>query len=182
MTDKIIFTDMDGVIARYKRADYAGDYSENAAHEDKPRFLREPDFFVTCEPDAKIIEAFRIIADNGMKIMVLSNIMETPLAEGHINGKRIWLEKHMPFIAAFHPINIPKVAYAENELLKRSLTMSDVLISDFNNDVVPWDMHGGTGVKYINGLNSPESYKGYKLMPEWTSNQIANFLIGITAF
>lgn len=170
---------MDGVVAQYERNAYAGNYAEDAEHHEKPRFLREPDYFRTCTPDMTIIKAFSMLNEHNVNIIVLSNIMDSPIMNGHIDGKRTWLCQYMPFIDDFHPIQKPKAEYVSETILKRSLKPTDILISDFNNDLVPWDRSGGTGVKYINGLNSPESYTGKKIFAEWDEYRIAQFLLAL---
>lgn len=177
---KTIFTDMDGVIARYERHAYTGDYSENALHENKPLFLRDPRYFASCKPDETIIDALRILSENDYKIIVLSNIVDSPIGNDHASDKQKWIEIHTPFIKEFYPIYMPKIAYAINELLKRSLSKNDILISDYNNDLIPWELGGGTGIKYINGINSPDSFEGHKVYQEWTPDKIAEKIIDIS--
>lgn len=173
----IIFTDMDGVIAKYERHAYTGDYSKDASHENKPLFLRNPRYFATCKPDMIIIKAFELLNHEGVDIIVLSNVVNHAIAEKHATDKNEWIKKYIPFVKEFYPITVPKITFVTETLLKRSATNTDILVSDYNNDLKPWEQGGGTGIKYLNGVNSPESFAGIKVSHEWTPEQITEKLL-----
>ena len=48
-----------------------------------------------------------------------------------------------------------KPYYVRTDLWK--LTALDILIDDYNKNLDDWKAHGGTPVKYVNGINSPRN-------------------------
>lgn len=54
-----------------------------------------------------------------------------------------------------------------------------ILIDDFNPNLRNWEAAGGTAVKYINGLNSPESFNGLCLFKTWPVEQCMNALLAL---
>lgn len=178
---KRIWSDMDGVVAIYEREVYIGDYSPNALEQDKPKFLKEPGYFRTCKPDKRMIKALEILTERRYDIHILTNIAESNIEEFHKLGKLAWLQEHMPFINVstnFHAIEMAKYRYIESTLA-RPLTNTDILISDFNEDVKPWTSHGGTGIKYLNSINSADSYNGANIPLELKPDGIADFIENI---
>lgn len=59
------------------------------------------------------------------------------------------------------------------------LYRTDILIDDYNNNLIEWENAGGTSIKYCNGINSPESWKGLCITENMTSEQIVQFLYAI---
>lgn len=155
-----LWGDMDGVFAVYERHAYTGD---------DPLFLREGEhYFSTCSPDMAIIKAFEIMA-KAVETHVITNLSETAgdIVNEHAEDKRKWVSRHMAFAGKnFHPICRPKADEAM-DILKRRLTKTDVLVSDYNPDLIRWEEAGGTGVKYLNTINSPDSWPGVHI-PENT--------------
>ena len=56
------------------------------------------------------------------------------------------------------------------------LEKTDVLISDYKNDIYPWIEAGGTAVKYLNGINDPESYPGPKITEDMKPEDIERYV------
>lgn len=177
ITEKTLWSDEDGVIAIYEHHAY-----HNIIGDDTLFMTPGVHYFKTLKPDTKIITAYELLKDV-LPVHVLTNILTNPeeLAKEHELDKIDWTHKHMPFIdisTQFDTIQMPKYQYAQH-VLKRKLTKSDILISDFNNDLIPWEKAGGCGVKYLNGLNSDTSFKGYKIQTDWTPKQIKDFILNI---
>lgn len=88
----------------------------------------------------------------------------------------------MPFLDIdnqFYAIQIPKYIKAQ-EILGRKLNKTDILISDYNNDLIPWENAGGTGIKYLNGQNSADSFNGAKITLDMTPTQIKSFIMSLS--
>ena len=166
-----IWCDMDGVVAIYKPDGFYGK---------KPPFLiPNGHYFQNCLPDNKIINTLCILHNiYNIKIKIISNVHET-LKQEHSFDKYKWIEQYMPFINVekdYHPITMSKTDYVK-KIKKKDLTKFDILISDFNKDLIPWSENGGTGIKYANGLNNPHSYNGIYIPEEYNTKQIANQII-----
>lgn len=168
-----IWCDMDGVIAVYDVNGFRGS--------NPPFLVQNSHYFLNCTPDTKIIKALQLLHDvYHIKLKIISNINET-LKQEHTSDKSKWLKQHVPFINVdkdYHAIIVSKTDYVQQKK-KQSLQKTDILISDYNNDLNPWSIHGGTGIKYANGINNPNSYNGLHIPEHYTTKQIANYLIDI---
>lgn len=168
-----IWCDMDGVVAVYDVNGFRGN---------NPPFLRpKQHYFRNCIPDEKMIKALKLLHDiYHINIKIISNVA-TELKQEHISDKEKWLRKYMSFIDTtqdYYGIVIPKSQYVE-KITNRKLCKTDILISDFNQDLLPWTQNGGTGIKYANGINNPHSYDGLHIPETYTTTQIVNHLIDI---
>lgn len=173
-----LWSDEDGVIAVYEPSAYRTPVNE----EGHTLFtLPGSRYFLSCRPDTTMIEAYRLLdAMNAVPVHVITNITEDdPLSKEHTEDKYEWTKKVMPFInmhTQFSVIRIPKHAFA-SEMLQRKLLPTDILISDYNHDLIPWEEAGGTGIKYLNGINSPDSFDGLKISYEMSSDNIRTFIL-----
>ena len=169
----MIFTDMDGVVAVYDRKGFI------LREDGSMPFMDEGiHYFSKCEPDYRMIDACDLIsADHDFAVM--SNIMDDKRTEKeHTEDKTMWSKKKMPFLDVnkqLYIIKEPKYKMAER-LLNRPLEKTDVLISDYKNDLYPWIEAGGTAIKYLNGLNDPNSYPGPKITPEMEPEEIKRYV------
>ena len=177
MTDtrKTLWSDEDGVIAIYEHHAY-----RTVIGNDTLFMTPGVHYFKTLKPDTKIITAYELL-NKKVPFHILTNVLTNPetLASEHISDKIEWTHEHVPFIdmnTQFSAIQIPKYKFAQR-LLGRPLCKKDILVSDFNNDLIPWENAGGCGVKYLNGLNSEESFSGYKIYPDWTPEDIEKFIL-----
>lgn len=145
--------DMDGVLVLYKREDYIGE---------NPRYL-QPGYFRTCEPDET---AIRLI-EYCMKMLPLDTFIATGVRHDYRNrmvlDKLMWIDEHIPdfdigtrFVANSL---MDKSALFEHLRMNR-LNRYDVLIDDYNPRLFNWEMRGGTAIKYLNGINSADSWHG----------------------
>ena len=104
------------------------------------------------------------------------------LADEHKLDKKIWTSEKMPFLdinTQFYAIQMPKYVKAQ-QLLNRELRKTDILISDYNKDLIPWEKAGGTGIKYLNGQNNPDSFTGAKITLDMTPTQIKSFIMSLS--
>ena len=169
----MVFTDMDGVVAVYERASFV-------EREDGTLPYMDPGihYFSTRLPDRRIIDAYERIAKKH-EFRVLSNIVDDPtVSDEHEEDKKKWVKEHMPYIDVdkqLFVIKEPKYKTAER-ILNRKLEKTDVLISDYKNDIYPWIEAGGTAVKYLNGINDPESYPGPKITEDMKPEDIERYV------
>lgn len=185
MKNITIWSDKDGVIAVYEPHVYRPkDPNET------PLFMQEGvHYYRNCKADNRIIEAYRLIQKEypGIPFAVITNVVDVTapvaLANEHMIDKKIWTSKKMPFLDInnqFYAIQMPKYIKAK-EILGRNLVKTDILISDYNNDLIPWENAGGTGIKYLNGQNSAGSFDGAKITEDMTPQDIKNFIINISS-
>lgn len=138
MIDKIrIFVDMDGTLARF--------HDENLYLER----MFEKGFFRDLRPFENAVSAIKeLVKDNTSEIFILSATVNSCSLE----EKQEWLDRYLPEIDKEHRIftslNVPK-----SEAIGHRLTDKDILIDDYNKNLLEWQKAGGTSVKAKNNIN-----------------------------
>ena len=138
MLDKIrIFVDMDGTLARF--------HDENLYLER----MFEKGFFRDLKPFENAVSAIKeLVKDNTSEIFILSATVNSCSLE----EKQEWLDRYLPEIDKEHRIftslNVPK-----SEAIGHRLTDKDILIDDYNKNLLEWQKAGGTSVKAKNNIN-----------------------------
>lgn len=138
MIDKIrIFVDMDGTLARF--------HDENLYLER----MFEKGFFRDLKPFENAVSAIKeLVKDNISEIFILSATVNSCSLE----EKQEWLDRYLPEIDKEHRIftslNVPK-----SEAIGHRLTDKDILIDDYNKNLLEWQKAGGTSVKAKNNIN-----------------------------
>jgi hypothetical protein len=177
---KTFWIDMDGVLAQYHRKDY------KCAD---PLFLHLGEhYFKYLEPIPKMVEAItKLDAEckktGKAKVVILTGIyyVTDALLEEHIQDKIYWVQKHLPTIdiaTQFMPAEGKKTTIAM--LFKKSrLTEDDILVDDFNKNLVEWEDHDGLAVKFLNGTNNSKTFPGEKLPRRFTSDECLEYLLSM---
>lgn len=190
MKRNTIWFDMDGVLARFNKELYLNPDGS----------IITPPFYETFEgrqkflefqPDPLVISVFNKLMQSPIILLgIVSNLPMNPdsIKEEQIQkaireNKLTWLHKYLKsiykttksFPLLFPNENVPKAIVIE-DYLGRKLTKSDILIDDYNKNLKFWEVKGGTGIKYLNGNNSHNSFDGTKLhythTPENTLKEI----------
>lgn len=177
--DLIVYIDMDGVLVQYERAAYTGP---------DPQYCR-PGFhyFRHLKPDYKMIATIEKLQKNPkVEVKILTSVSNIgSLFLEQTEDKILWLNKHCPFIdtdTQFIASASSKRAIAEalcttsKVPVFQNFGINHILIDDYNKNLEDWTSAGGTGIKYINGLNDPTSYKGLILDSNMTSDDITNLI------
>lgn len=170
-----LWSDQDGVIAIYDMNLY-----RKSEHNPNPLFFQaNAHCYQTCLPDQRIINCYEKL-NRKMDLHVLTNLTHVfPLWMEHQQDKIQWTMQHLPFLDIqnqYHTIHSPKWKFAQ-EFLHRPLQKTDILISDYNEDLIPWNHAGGTAVKYLNDINSPDSYTGPHIMKHWNEINIIDYIL-----
>lgn len=174
----MIYFDMDGVLVRYDRSAYTGSepvFKKLGAH-----------YFRTQPADERMLQAFcklvNIAAESDdVNVRVLSSLVNTgSLFLEQYRDKQAWLKEHAPDFdpSGFVPAITDKRSVAEF-LTGRSLTVNDVLIDDYNKNLEDWREHGGLAVKYLNGINSADSFSGPIIDQMMSADDIVDMLLAI---
>lgn len=132
-----IYIDMDGTIARF--------HDENLYLER----MFEKGFFRDLKPFENAVAAIeKLVNDSTAEIYILS----ATLNSCSLDEKNQWLDKYLPNIDKDHRIftslNVPK-----SEAIGHQLTDKDILIDDYNKNLLEWEKAGGTSVKAKNNIN-----------------------------
>lgn len=166
------YFDMDGVITVYERWAFRGKnpiFEELGSH-----------YFRTCKPDYKIIDSMKVLNKCSNVYILTSVSKDSEISKEQVNDKILWLSKYCPFIdipKQFIPINsgISKSKYVSSKI--------DILIDDYNTNLLEWENAGGTAVKYLNGVNSYNSFKnGCMISKDMSVDEIVSCLKSIEYF
>lgn len=156
-----VFFDMDGTLAKYK---FEG---EDAFY--------EKGFFLNLEPEERLkddvshpeifLTNMHLKVTESDEVYILSSVIfESPFA---LLEKNAWLDKYFWWIPQDHRIFLPngksKAEFVER-LFDCKLNKNFVLVDDYNKNLIDWEFHGGTAVKFINDVNNKRgTWKGATL-------------------
>lgn len=164
-----IYFDMDGVLAKYDRNAYID--------KDAPFYQKGVHYFRYLEADTKMVDLYHTLEKYYNTFIISSVITDPPeLCIEHIRDKIYWLVTYDIYHdnnALFSITNKPTCAVYHHQKL---LTESDILIDDFNQNLWLWEKNGGTGIKYLNGINDEKSYSGLKISESMPNEKIYNLI------
>ena len=155
----MIYFDMDGVLVRYELDAYLGD---------EPTFTQVGlHYFRDLKPDPMAIELFKKLYKQFKSEVFVCTAVSAPriIRNEQTFDKMEWMLNYVPDFE----VGSNFIATSSNKwtiissIRGRNLSRSDILIDDYNPNLFSWVSHGGTGIKWINGLNSPESWPGASL-------------------
>lgn len=157
---KLYFFDMDGVLAIYERHAYdpeKGPVKGIALYEHE-----ESHYFKHCLPDPTAIGMLNdLLQKKDAEVFVLTTVApHTPWAA---EDKREWLSQFVPNFDSSSHLIIADCDKAETIIVKqqlKSLNGNMILIDDFNRNLEDWRSAGGMSIKYLNGINSQNSFDG----------------------
>lgn len=70
-------------------------------------------------------------------------------------------------------------AETAEHILSRPLRPADILIDDYNPNLIEWERRGGTAIKYLNGQNDANSWEGLCVSSNETPAEIVSFIMMI---
>lgn len=168
-----LFFDMDGVLAVYEPEAYMVSplYDQLPYIEQDGYFAKRPADDGAVYLFNRYVTTLRHTSEPDVHVHTLSTIPNnTSLALRMAHDKRYWMERQIaPCPRHVQAANFPdrnmlfayqgdpsrsKVETAKRAL-GRDLCAQDVLIDDFNDNLIAWTRAGGTAIKYLNGINSP---------------------------
>lgn len=181
-----IYMGIDGVLSKY-------DSRVHDMNKDKSKFDYSKDrFFQNAEVDTKMVDVAKkllsIIYGDKKQINIsvlnfvssISNKSSDALLQ--CQDKTEWLLTNVTIAmdSKFVP-STTKKADVISTRLGRKLTPRDILIDDFNEELNAWKEAGGTAIKYVNDVNTKESYNGLYLDKNMTPDQIIDYIKLISA-
>lgn len=146
---------MDGVLADF-------DSEPNA----KERYETENLFFYKLKPLplVKVLSKMLENQDLAKRIYILT---ASPNILADLD-KIAWLYKHLPKIKAQHIITV------RNGNDKARYATGNLLIDDYTNNLIHWELYDGIGVKYLNGRNGKKNvWNGIKINEKTLDKLIA---------
>lgn len=174
-----LFVDMDGTLAKWNNVEFEE--------------LFEKGYYRNLEPNWDIVNEVNALISEGENVYILSAYLtESDYAK---KEKQEWVKQYLPELPEEKQIFVP---YGTNkaEYLKEHyspITNQDYLVDDYTKNLNEWKEFGGTGVKYINGINhTRKTWNGlmiYEKTPHCNNTNLFNFILseklkdyGITMF
>ena len=132
-----IFIDMDGTLAEWK------DVKSN-------KELYVKGYYEELKPNKYLLEETKKLIEEGKDIFILSSFLSD--SKYALSEKNIWLDKHLPELPREKRIFVP-YGDLKYKYLPSKITAFDYLIDDHTKNLLDWKEAGGTGIKFLNGMN-----------------------------
>ncbi|MEY8369791.1 hypothetical protein AALA24_13645 [Anaerovoracaceae bacterium 42-11] len=151
-----LFVDMDGTLTTFTPATMGQ--------------LNKKGYFANLKPLSNVVDAVRLLIDDGIDVYILSAVLDNPYAP---DEKRQWINSHIPEIEDRHIIFVPCGA-DKSEYVPENIQMQDILLDDYSRNLHRWK---GCGIKLRNGINGTHgTWKGasvdYSMPPEELAEKI----------
>lgn len=145
---KRYFIDMDGTLAKW-----------NPVAEEQ---LFEKGYFRNLEPNKEMLDFAKYLLSQKEDVFILSAYLEN--SNYALYEKNSWIEDYCPEIDMDHRLFVPfgtsKSLFFDNYELS-PITQNDILVDDYTLNLIDWEKSGGTGIKYLNGINhSHQTWSG----------------------
>lgn len=132
-----IFIDMDGTLAEWKTIQSNSE-------------LYQKGYYESLKPNNYILEETKKLIREGKDIYILSSFLSD--SEYALKEKNIWLNKYLPELPIEKRIFVP-YGDIKYKYLPSKITSFDYLIDDHTKNLLDWKDAGGTGIKFLNGIN-----------------------------
>lgn len=174
------YFDMDGVLALYEREAYEG---KSALY-----MMKGMHYYRNVKPDDKMLNVIRMLNSNihekpTSKIYILTSLSNQGYAYlEQYRDKVEWCKQYLPFIDTdkqFIACVSSKRETIQELTFRDRLSYSDILIDDYNNNLIGWQDAHGTAIKYCNGINSNNSFNGLNLTVDMSAYEIVDVLLSI---
>lgn len=177
-----IYFDMDGVLAKYDR----NAYKEDPVTHERLFEMKNKHYFRYVPADDKMTNVLFHLSDkmhnikSGLEIQthVISTLSKKSSAFiEQYDDKLAWLHENVKNFPTteFYPALGEKRDIAV--LIRgKKLNPTDILIDDYNVNLKSWRRAGGTAIKYLNGVNSAESWNGPYIDQAMSSSEIIRML------
>lgn len=157
---KRYYFDMDGVLATYPSK------TEN--------WWEVIGVFKFMIPQDKVLKAAKQLIAAGEEVYILSAYnADFPFAK---DEKNYWLDKYLPEIDQAHRI-FTVVGRKKTDYIPGGVQPTDILLDDYNKNLVAWEAAGGIGIKLLNGLNTRKTWKGTCVRSNVTIKEIFETLL-----
>ena len=160
-----LFVDMDGTLAAFRKV--------TALEE-----LYERGYFSGLRPQENVVTAIRRLARDPSG---QGDVLAAALFDSHyaLDEKNSWLDRYLPELGREQRIFVPcgesKALYISSHLCPE-----DILLDDYTVNLEDWRMHGGTGIKLLNGINhTRRSWDGARLSMARLPGQLADALLTV---
>lgn len=134
---KRLYVDLDGTVARFH---------------DEPNYLSKmynKGFFINLKPFENVVEGIRyfIKQNPSFEVSVLSTVVSGYYCQ---EEKLMWVQRYLPEI---HSVILVPEGKSKDEFVC-DLTCNDILLDDYNVNLLHWKKAGGKAVKLVNNINN----------------------------
>lgn len=147
-----IFADMDGTMCRF--------YEKSDCLER----MYASGFFKNLNSYENVVEGLKLLMESGIRVYILSAVdpKTRKIAE---EEKKIWIRRYFPNLLFEFFIFVEMGTNKAEKIC--SITKSDILIDDYNKNLLEWRKAGGTSVKLVNEINDKGNFG-----PLWNGERI----------
>lgn len=131
------FIDMDGTLAEWR------DIKSNSE-------LYQKGYYESLKPNNYLLEEVKKLIKEGKDIYILSSFLSD--SDYALKENNIWLNKYLPELPVQKRIFVP-YGDVKYKYLPSKITSFDYLIDDHTKNLLDWKEAGGTGIKFLNGIN-----------------------------
>lgn len=131
------FIDMDGTLAEWR------DIKSNSE-------LYQKGYYESLKPNNYLLKEVKNLIKEGKDIYILSSFLSD--SDYALKEKNIWLNKYLPELPVQKRIFVP-YGDVKYKYLPSKITSFDYLIDDHTKNLLDWKEAGGTGIKFLNGIN-----------------------------
>ena len=134
-----IFVDMDGTLAQWHNVEFEQ--------------LFEEGYYLNLEPNQEVLADVNQLIRQGKDVYILSAYLTE--SEYALQEKQEWVKKYLPDFPKEKQIFVPYGEDKANYLKKNysPITSEDYLLDDYTKNLLEWESFGGSGIKYLNGIN-----------------------------
>lgn len=156
-----IFVDMDGTLAKWNNV--------------PTDVLYEQGYYENLKPNERLVNEIKQLINDGEDIYILSSFLYD--SQYALQEKKNWLDKYLPEITSDKRIFV-KYGDNKNDYISGKITSSDYLIDDYTKNLLEWKAAGGTGIKYLNGINHTRgTWDGFKLRDDDGMSEKINIIL-----
>jgi len=156
LENKVLYVDMDGVLARWENASYRDVSSEG--------------FFLSRKPELNLIDAVRLIFELNVDVHILSSVLDNEYA---LKEKKEWLRFWLPWLPEccchFIPYGSVKMPLCSEKIA--------YLLDDYTRNLVYWS---GVGIKFCTECNDSRGlWDGHRIYATDTGPEMAKKILMI---
>lgn len=184
-----IFFDMDGVLAEYEPEAYQEIDNQRPAYIDKKKH-----YYLHVKPDEYMLALTQTLATKlriqhkvKANLIPITRLHPTPhVGMYQKRDKEKWLKQYYPHLdplcscISFDKNNDSfrntKAGTLES-FYGKILSETDILIDDYNNELENWQIANGTAIKYLNRVNSADSWEGVYFNPNVAATHTIEWLM-----
>lgn len=128
---------MDGTLAEWKNV--TSNYE-----------LYQQGYYESLRPNEHILNETKRLIKEGENVFILSSFLSDSAFA--LEEKNSWLDKYLPELKKENRIFVP-YGECKYKYIPNKITSYDYLIDDHTKNLLDWKDAGGTGIKFLNGIN-----------------------------